>query len=75
MRDAFGIEEIFSQRAENGAVLHAELRHGNRVLLIGTADLPEGSSGIYLVVEDVEAHHARAMAAGATEVYPPEATT
>ncbi len=41
---------------------------------MGTADLPKGSPGIYLVVEDVAAHHRRAMAAGAMEVYPPEET-
>ena len=30
--------------------------------------------GVYVVVEDVDAHHERAVAAGAEIVYPPEAT-
>ncbi|MFQ6553129.1 VOC family protein [Aestuariibius insulae] len=71
---AFGLELLFKQEDEAGALQHAELRYGNGVILIGTADLPKGSPGIYLVVEDVAAHHARAMAAGAGEVYPPEET-
>ncbi|MEL6169294.1 MAG: VOC family protein [Pseudomonadota bacterium] len=69
-----GFTENFSQYGEDGALVHAELRYGNSVLLMGTADLPKGSPGLYLVIEDVDAQHARAVAGGATIVYPPEDT-
>ncbi|MEM7488045.1 MAG: VOC family protein, partial [Pseudomonadota bacterium] len=49
---------------------------GNGVLMLGSVETApaKGSPGIYLVVEDVDAHHARAVAAGAEVVYPPEDT-
>ncbi|CTQ48810.1 VOC family protein [Jannaschia donghaensis] len=73
LTQAFGFEVV--QRQDDGDTLqHAELRHGNGIVMMGTADLPKGSPGLYLVVEDVAAHHERAMAVGATEVYPPEPT-
>ncbi len=73
LTDAFGLT-IVQMQEDDGAVVHAELAHGNGVVMMGTADLPKGSPGIFLVVEDVDAHHATAMAAGAREVYPPEST-
>jgi uncharacterized glyoxalase superfamily protein PhnB len=33
---------------------------------------PVAGSGVYLVVDDVDEHHTRAVAAGAEVVYPPE---
>jgi uncharacterized glyoxalase superfamily protein PhnB len=70
---AFGLL-VVQRRDEDGTLLHAELRHGNGVVMIGTDDRPKGSPGIYLVVGDVVAHHDRALRAGAEEVYPPERT-
>jgi uncharacterized glyoxalase superfamily protein PhnB len=70
---AFGLQVV--QRVDDGgSLVHAELRHGNGVVMIGTADLPKGSPGIYLVVHDAATHHATAIKAGANEVYPPEKT-
>ena len=71
---AFGLRVNVRQDADDGSVQHAELVHGNGVILMGTADLPKGSPGIYLVVDDVDAHHDRATAAGAEVVYGPEDT-
>ena len=71
---AFGPRLNVRQDADDGSVQHAELVHGNGVILMGTADLPKGSPGIYLVVDDVDAHHDRATAAGAEVVYGPEDT-
>ena len=70
----FGLELVLKQDGEDGALLHAELRHGNGMILMGTADLPKGSPGIYLVIDDVAAHHAKAVEAGIEIVYPPEKT-
>jgi uncharacterized glyoxalase superfamily protein PhnB len=73
---AFGLETVQSFDGPDGRVMHAEMRHGSGVVMIGSVDeLPvTGSPGIYLVVEDVDGHHARARAAGAEVVYGPEDT-
>ncbi len=71
---AFGLAVVQVHKGEDGAVEHAELAHGNGVVMLGTADLPHGSPGIYLVVPDADAHHAAAALAGAEVVYPPEET-
>lgn len=54
--------------------MHGEMRHENGVVMLGTAELPKGSPGIYLVVEDVDAHRDRGRANWAEIVYPPEVT-
>ena len=76
LTEAFGLEVVQSYEDENGRLLHAEMRHGNGVVMLGSVDAAPArqSPGIYLVVEDVDAHHARAAAAGAAIVYPPEDT-
>lgn len=72
---AFGFETIMRVDEEDGRVAHAELRLGNGAIMLGTAkaemgwrsprDLPAVSGSIYVVVEDVDAHYERALAAGA----------
>ena len=71
---AFGLEVVQAFDDDTGTLQHAELRHGNGVIMMGTADLPKGSPGIYLVVADVQKHFETAQAAGAEIVYPPEQT-
>ena len=71
---AFGLEVVQRQDAEDGSVLHCEMRHGNGVVMIGMEARAKGSPGLYLVVRDVDAHHATAVAEGAEVVYPPEET-
>ncbi len=71
---AFGMERVQAMDGEDGALLHAEMRHRDGVIMIGTGEAVRGSPGVYLVVEDVDAHHARAAEAGAEVVYPPEDT-
>jgi uncharacterized glyoxalase superfamily protein PhnB len=83
LADAFGLEQITAFTGPDGSILHAEMRFGNGAIMLGTAtgeqraqvpwDLPAGR-GIYLYVEDVDAHYERARAAGAHIVYPPEDT-
>ncbi|KIT17544.1 VOC family protein [Jannaschia aquimarina] len=71
---AFGLSVVQIQKDESGTVVHAELSHGNGVVMLGTGELSKGSPGILLVVDDVDAHHARAVAGGAEVVYGPEST-
>lgn len=79
LRDAFGFEDHALHRDAAGRIAHAELRHGNGAVMFGEAR-PDPSNpwaeahGLYVVVEDVDAHHARAAAAGAEIVTPPRDT-
>lgn len=73
---AFGLEAIQSYDDPDGRLVHGEMRHGNGVIMLGsvlTAPATE-SPGIYLVVDDVDAHHAHAVSMGAEVIYPPEDT-
>lgn len=64
-------------RDDDGVVRHAELSFGGGgpagVLMVGTRDGGSWDTGravTYLVVEDADAHHATAVAAGARVVAP-----
>lgn len=77
LTEAFGFETSVEIRAENGMILHAEMRFGNGALMLSssTNDIPKPAEhGIYVYVEDLDAHYDRAKAAGATIVFPPENT-
>jgi uncharacterized glyoxalase superfamily protein PhnB len=67
---AFGAERHAVYTGDDNAVVHAELRFGNGLVMLGPAqsELPATrgrGGGIYIVVDDVDAHHERARAAGA----------
>lgn len=73
---AFGFEEKVVYRGEDGTVQHAELRLGTGLIMLGemreddwmggkASDPLASSQSIYVVVEDPDAHHDRAAAAGA----------
>lgn len=83
LAEAFGFEEKQAFAAPDGTVMHAEMAFGGGVVMIGTGEPPAGGDasatsptghGIYVVVDDVDAHHGRAEAAGARIVYGPEDT-
>ena len=75
LEEAFGLRTVFALDGRDGVLMHAEMAFGDGVVMIGTAGSDAGTAspgaGVYVVVEDVEAHHARATAAGAEIVYPP----
>lgn len=80
---AFGFTRAADYRDDDGKVMHAEVQYGSGAFMLGTGSDqqrdPAKSAiapgrGVYVVVADVDAHHARARAAGATIVYPPEDT-
>lgn len=82
---AFGFEKQMLVPGPKGTVAHAQLRCGAGVILIGTAQedfmdmkSPKAAGGvtqgIYVHVDDVDAHHDRAKAAGAEIVMPLEDT-
>jgi uncharacterized glyoxalase superfamily protein PhnB len=73
LADAFGAERHAVYSDDGGRVRHAELRLGNGMVMLGEAESASGG-GIYVVVEDVDAHCEQARAAGAEITRGPEDT-
>ncbi|MCB5181225.1 VOC family protein [Streptomyces antimicrobicus] len=80
LTEAFGFTQVAVYEAESGAVVHAELAYGNGVVMLGskgtggafdTAMSGAGPAGVYVVVEDVDAHHRRAVQHGVQIVTEP----
>ena len=74
--EAFGFERVNVYEDDNGVIHHAELRFGDSLFMFGQVREPEdgeysaiapppGQTALYAVVEDPDAHHDRAKAAGA----------
>ena len=70
--EAFGFEKHAVHEDEDGELAHVELRHDNGIVMLSgeTASKDEyagaaGNGWVYVVVEDADAHHDRAKAAGA----------
>ena len=71
------LEAVFSaprlrvHRRDDGSIMHAEARVGDSVVMVG--QMPGGPSAhVHVYVDDVDAHFARAEAAGGEVVAPPE---
>ena len=74
---AFGFERSEVHEGPNGGVAHAELTFGDGMVMLSTAgenrlglktarELGAVNQGVYVIVDDgIEAHHERALAAGA----------
>ncbi|MCS0637274.1 VOC family protein [Streptomyces sp. LP05-1] len=80
LKEAFGFTERSLFEGEDGTVLHAELAYGNGVVMVGSRGrggvfdktmADAGPTGVYVVVADVDAHHARAAEHGVEIVMPP----
>ena len=83
---AFGFEKHLVVPGEDGTITHAQLVFGNGMVMLGSVrdddfghlqkplampDAPVSQSP-YVIVSDVDAHHASAVAAGAKVVMEPE---
>ncbi|MCS0603202.1 VOC family protein [Streptomyces sp. LP11] len=80
LTEALGFTELSVYETEDGTVLHAELTQGNGAVMVGsrgrggvfdTAMREAGPAGVYVVVDDVDAHHERALAHGVEILAPP----
>lgn len=78
LTEAFGLTERLRHIGDDGRVGHAELTVGDGVVMIGSPgpdfagpDRDNVTALVHCYVEDVDAHHARAVAAGADVVKPP----
>jgi uncharacterized glyoxalase superfamily protein PhnB len=76
LADAFGFERVNVYEADDGTVAHAEMRFRDSLFMFGQVRdpgdgeysaiaPPPGQTALYAVVEDPDAHHDRAKAAGA----------
>ena len=77
LTEAFGFKVIFTSPEPKGGLAHAQLAHGTSVLMLGHAgagglglvesarSLSALHAGVYVFVDDVDAHCRRARAAGA----------
>lgn len=80
--EAFGFEEDWRMEMGPGVIGHAELSLGKAAVALASAfpDMglrgpssgPDRYSQLQVVLDDVDAHYARAVAAGAVVVGPPE---
>ncbi|WP_405391595.1 VOC family protein [Streptomyces sp. NBC_01102] len=77
---ALGFTEEAVYEGDDGSVLHAELSCGSGRVMLGSkggegvfakAMAGAGPSGVYVVVDDVDAHHARAVEHGVEILMPP----
>jgi uncharacterized glyoxalase superfamily protein PhnB len=60
---AFGFQQRAVHRDAQGAIAHAEMSLGAGTIMFGQGD--PASHGVYVAVEDADAHYERAKAAGA----------
>lgn len=79
--EAFGFERREVHEGDDGTIVHAELAYGAGVFMLGTAgdngfglksarELGAVTGGVYVHVDDIEAHFDRAGQAGAEIVRP-----
>ena len=63
LKAAFGAEEMQIHRGDDGTVMHAELRLGTSVVMVGTST-PSRQAALYLAVDDVDQVYGRALEQG-----------
>ncbi len=68
LKRAFGAQEIEIFNGPDGSVMHAEMRVGDSILMLGDASekQPATTSGFHLYVTDADATYRQAVQAGAT---------
>ena len=82
IEEAFGFARVFESRTPDGALQHAQVAHGAGVVMLGhtgeglrlvksAGALGALHAGIYVFVDDVDAHCARARAGGAKVLLEP----
>jgi uncharacterized glyoxalase superfamily protein PhnB len=74
LTEGLGFRQLALYEGQDGTVAHAELEQGGGVVMLGSkaggrgvfaeAMRDAGPAGVYVVVEDVDAHHARAVEHG-----------
>lgn len=74
LKQAFGAEEIHRSAGPDGSIIHAQVRMGDSIVMMGQASgawQPRPCT-VYLYVEDVDAAHRKAVQAGAKSLGEPK---
>ncbi|OIK04670.1 VOC family protein [Streptomyces monashensis] len=80
LTEALGFTELSVYETEGGKVMHAELVQGHGAVMLGSKDRggrfdaamkDAGPAAVYVVVDDVDAHHQRALEHGVEILAPP----
>ncbi|MFF5424022.1 MULTISPECIES: VOC family protein [unclassified Streptomyces] len=80
LTEAFGFTAAAVYEGEDGLIAHAELTYGNGMVMLGSRGTGSefdrltaggGPVGVFVHVDDVDEHHARAVAHGVEIVMPP----
>ena len=74
LKAAFGGTEVLCHRNADNTVMHAEVRVGDSLIMLGQAGEQWKALGaaLYLWIKDVDATYERALEAGAASQSPPE---
>lgn len=70
--DALGGEEVYRKERPDGSIMHAEMRVGDSMLMLGEAPDEFGPmpTSIYLYVIDSDAAYEKAIQAGGISIFP-----
>lgn len=70
MQSVFDATEQLTVAAENGTIMHGELRVANGVIMYGEASeqFPVMNAGMFIYVEDADSTYKKALVAGAVTV-------
>ncbi|GGT66333.1 VOC family protein [Streptomyces lateritius] len=80
LTEAFGFTGTAVYEGEDGKIVHAELSYGNGMVMLGSKGTGSefdklmakaGPVGVFVHVDDVDEHHARAVQHGVEIVMPP----
>lgn len=63
LESAFGFEQLVVYRDDHGVIGHAEMAFGAGAIMLGPGD--PAAQGVYVAVDNPDAHYERAKAAGA----------
>ena len=74
LEQAFNAGEMVRMRSPGGSIMHAEVRIGNSMVMMGEAgeNNPPMPAMLHLYLEDADAAYRRALEAGATSLREPE---
>ena len=74
LKQAFGARELRRYDMPDGSIMHAEVRIGDTVVMVGDAgdNWPAVPAHLHVYVDSVDTIYERALAAGGVSVQPPE---
>jgi PhnB protein len=74
LKQVFGAEQLRRYDLPDGSIMHAEVRIGDTVVMLGDAgeNWPAVPAHLHVYVDDVDATYRRALEAGGLSVQPPE---